>query len=136
MLIKTKSGQCIISGPVVMDARKKVTGGGTEYVELVVRHGYELPDESGKRKGKLMNVQCWYNLVKLAEAVKKYDCVLICGEFQEHEYNGKMYQSVRGDFLSVMQPAKSLEAPIMADGLPFDVDEVEGQIPDSEDLPF
>lgn len=99
MIVNTKTG-VLISGTIAKTPELKFVGQNNRPVlKFSVRYGSE-PDETGKRKGKYLDVDVWNGAEDLSDMLKEEDPVIITAhEVKSREYNGKTYYSVSAEGL-------------------------------------
>lgn len=97
MIVNTKTG-VLISGTLCKDAELKYVGQNDRPVlKMSVRYASE-PDETGKNRGKFIDVDIWHGAEKLDGMFSEDDSVMITTkEIKGREYNGKTYYSVSAD---------------------------------------
>jgi len=116
MIVNTKTG-CLASGTLIKAAEMRAAG-QSNVTKLVLRYGYDEPQTTNdRRSGKLLDVDCWNDLAGAAEGLEKGDAVMVTGEIQQREYNGKTYTSLRAETLyfdarTVMQLTNGLAAAV------------------------
>jgi len=91
-------------------------------------------------KSKYMNVETWADsgAGRMAGYLEKGDHVLVAGVFRTHEYNGKTYENVEADFITVMShmmPTASSTSPSVEQAQAPKPGEAWEEADDSE-LPF
>lgn len=99
MIVNTKTG-VLISGTIAKTPELKFVGQNNRPVlKFSVRYGSEQ-DETGKRKGKYLDVDVWSGAEDLSDMLKEEDPVIITAhEVKSREYNGKTYYSVSAEGL-------------------------------------
>lgn len=123
--MKMKLGNTTIaSGQVVKDAEFKLVGSkNSPLCKISI-----VTNRTADGEKEYTNCTAWYELANATSGVKKGDFVFACGYTQDREYNGKTYQDLICDFISVTNSSDVKETkPETAE---FE------QIDDNSDLPF
>lgn len=89
----------IASGYVGSNNGIKTTQTGNQYATFSIA--------ADRREGETVwvNVKAWRNLALVADALRKGDCVLVTGRYEEHDYNGKTYKTLVADYIGKGAPA-------------------------------
>ena len=99
MIVNTKTG-VLITGTISKKTELKHVGPSERAVlKLSLRYACE-PDETGKRRGKFIDVDVWAGAEDLNGMFCEDDAVIVAArEVKSREYNGKTYYSVSADGL-------------------------------------
>ena len=63
-----------------------------------------------------VTVKAWGSLADTAARVRKGDCVLVTGRYNEREYNGTTYKECIADcIIGAQEPGEALDPPVMPD---------------------
>ena len=107
MQTKLPDGSIMVAGRATRDAEFKVVG---EKQSRLCKVGLAV----GKRKDTTtiyVEIAAWHALASVLAAARKGDAVLVVGRLTEpREYNGKSYQDLEAEFLSVASVSAAAEA--------------------------
>ena len=84
-VVKLEGNRRIFIGHLIKDAEYAKVGQNKDKDRTKIAIAYALGADH------IINCTLWHGLAVRAAGLKKYDCIIVCGEVKENEYNGKKY---------------------------------------------
>lgn len=142
-----KTGKWVMAcGPASKDAEYKQVGEkNTPLAKFGIKVD-ETKNELGQSEARWLNCDCWGKMSGIGQRIEKGDVVLAIGTLQKSESNGKTYENLRCEFVSI-QGKTGLSITNDPGGAPEGFEEYTGpdawsssaaiaERPDPDDLPF
>jgi len=135
--MQIKMGSSVmVTGTAGKDAEYKTVGDkGSSLCKFSLKVDEKPNEDPNERPTAIWaNCDCWHALARYAQNIKKGDAVMATGKIEGREYNGKTYNTLVCDYVSI---AKTVEAPLAPKNTaespeefyPIDESEEDGDLP-------
>ena len=127
----------IVTGIAGKDAECKTVGDkGSSLCKFSLKVDEKPNDDPNERPVAIWaNCDCWHALARYAQNIKKGDSVMAVGKIEGREYNGKTYNTLICDYVSIAKTFETSSIPKNTSEAPEEFYPMDESIED-DDLPF